>query len=148
MTLLFETVIVVQYQQHHHDAAKMQLRRQQPQQPQPLQPAHHKQLYGRERLFNVIKCLSISCPWTKSITPPTMLTFLESELKELRHELDILSKAKKEAAANNDDQVISSNNDGGDNDNNSDSKVTLQTNKEALISEVGDIIFDVLDKCK
>ena len=64
----------------------MQLRRQ-----QPLQPDHHKQLYGRERLFNVIKCLSISCPWTKSITPPTMLTFLESEMKELRHEIDVLS---------------------------------------------------------
>ena len=118
----------------------MQFRRQQPQ--QPLQ-SDHKQLYGRERLFNVIKCLSISCPWTKSITPPTMLTFLESELKELRHELDILSKSKKEAAANNDDQTIS-NDDGGDNDNNSDSKVTLQNNKDALISEVGDIIFDVL----
>ena len=95
-------------------------------------------------LFTLLfKCLSISCPWTKSITPPTMLTFLESELKELRHELDILSKSKEEAAANNDDQIIS-NDDGGDNDNNNDSKDTFNNNKDALISEVGDIIFDVL----
>jgi len=70
----------------------------------------------------VIKCLSESCPWTKSITSEMMMGFLESELKELKDELVIMKSCKTNV------EKISNNVD----------------NKKEIVSEVGDIIFDVL----
>jgi len=29
--------------------------------------SRHSQLEGRERLFNVVQCLAVRCPWTKEI---------------------------------------------------------------------------------
>jgi len=70
----------------------------------------------------VIKCLSESCPWTKSITSEMMMGFLESELKELKVELVIMKSCKTNV------EKINNNVD----------------NKKEIVSEVGDIIFDVL----
>ena len=109
---------------------------------------HHKDLYGRQRLFNVIQCLHESCPWSKSVSSEVLLNFLESEIKELREELDIIKKKndkyhsgtttnvkEEEKEEKKSNHYISV---GGDDDD------TTANNKEALISEVGDIIFDVL----
>ena len=56
----------------------MQLRRQQQQ--QPLKPDHHhKQLYGRERLFNVIKCLRKLIFKQKNVELQKMSNYLNSK---------------------------------------------------------------------
>ena len=101
---------------------------------QPPQQLPHKDLYGRARLFNVIQYLHVSCPWSKSVTSETMLDFLESEIKELRDELTTMKKC-----ANEEEKKYSRD---GDDDNTA--TTSSSNNKAALVSEVGDIIFDVL----
>ena len=89
---------------------------------------NHLSLKGPQRLHNVVSCLSTSCPWTKSVTPHQMLGQLKSEMEELQEEMKLIEKSKRKIVTNNAEKV---------NDSNSMSKT-------ALISEMGDILFDAL----
>ena len=77
----------------------------------------HKDLRGRKRLHRVVSCLGDSCPWTESITSEDMLHYLESEIRELREEIVATKRCNERAKA---DQKV------------------------AMISELGDVLFDVL----
>ncbi len=86
---------------------------------------HHQGLRGMERLNNVVSCLEKSCPWTKSTKSSDMLNFLESEVHELREEIE---RAKtvgtdQDESANAEEQKFDS---------------------DAILSELGDIFFDAL----
>jgi hypothetical protein len=37
----------------------------------------HQDLQGKSRLYNLVKCLGESCPWTKQMKAKDMLLFLE-----------------------------------------------------------------------
>jgi len=82
----------------------------------------HKDLVGRDRLYNVVSCLGKSCPWTQSITSNQMLGYLESEVHELHEEISILKSSV----------VIG------------DPAAGSIVSKDAMVSELGDILFDVL----
>ena len=84
--------------------------------PSPSHSSHHD-LIGRERLFNLVECLNLDCPWTKSITAKDMIKWLQSEVVELQDEMDLLCNQND----NNESQA-----------------------KQALVSELGDILFDCL----
>ena len=70
---------------------------------------------SQERLNYVVQCLSQSCPWTKSITAKQMVSWLKSEVLELEEELNLCS-----------------------------SSTTMNHRKKELVSEMGDILFDVI----
>ena len=76
-------------------------------------------LRGESRLDAVVSELNKSCPWTLSLTPQKMTTFLKSECGELQRELN---------------RPHSSN----------DSSNELPPNLTSIKSEVGDILFDAL----
>ena len=79
---------------------------------------------NQERLNYIVECLSQSCPWTKSITAKQMISWLKSEVLELEEELNLWEKEK--------DQSSSS------------SKRIMSRRQNELVSEMGDILFDVL----
>ena len=84
----------------------------------------HAQLVGRDRLYNVVSCLAEECPWTKTMQSHDMLNFLSSEVKELQEEIEGFAADQKENAI-------------GD-------LLPTDERKNAIISELGDLLFDVL----
>mmetsp|Transcript_30808 Transcript_30808/g.35566 ORF Transcript_30808/g.35566 Transcript_30808/m.35566 type:complete len:229 (+) Transcript_30808:121-807(+) len=87
----------------------------------------HKELRGKERLYNVVSCLSKNCPWTISQTSNKMIEYLESEVKELKNEL-LPVESVKEASMKEEKNAI----------------LSVKGNSRAIVSELGDVIFDVL----
>ena len=111
-----------------------------------LSKYRHLLLNGRERLCNIVYCLSMSCPWTASITSKEMLQWLRSELNELEKEINDIDsmKAILEEYYDNDNEK---NEKGGNiinDDVYQDKLLKLQQLKIALTSEMGDILFDAL----
>ena len=86
------------------------------------QKPNHASLQGPERLLNVVSCLAASCPWTISVTPQQMLGALKSEIEELQKEMIKIDVVQKPGNALD----------------------SFCDKKTALISEMGDVLFDVL----
>lgn len=84
----------------------------------------HAQLVGRDRLYNVVSCLAEECPWTKTMQSHDMLNFLSSEVKELQEEIEGFAADQKENAIRD--------------------LLPTDERKNAIISELGDLLFDVL----
>lgn len=84
----------------------------------------HTQLSGRDRLCNVVACLAEECPWTKTMQSHDMLNFLGSEVKELQEEIEGLAAEQKDNAIED--------------------LLPTDDRKTAIISELGDLLFDVL----
>lgn len=89
-----------------------------------MSASSHTQLVGRDRLYNVVSCLAEECPWTKTMQSHDMLNFLSSEVKELQEEIDGLGADREE--------------------NSTEDLLSTDERKSAIISELGDLIFDVL----
>ena len=108
-----------------------------------LSKYRHLLLNGRERLCNIVHCLSMSCPWTASISSKEMLQWLRSELNELEKEINDIDSMKAILEEFYDD----GNRKGGNiinDDVYQDKLLKLQQLKIALTSEMGDILFDAL----
>ena len=84
----------------------------------------HTQLVVRDRLCNVVSCLAEECPWTKTMQSHDMLNFLSSEVKELQEEIEGLAAEQKDNAIED--------------------LLPTDDRKTAIISELGDLLFDVL----
>ena len=89
-----------------------------------MSASSHTQLVGRDRLYNVVSCLAEECPWTKTMQSHDMLNFLSSEVKELQEEIDGLGADREE--------------------NSTEDLLPTDERKSAIISELGDLLFDVL----
>ena len=81
---------------------------------------YHNSLTGRERLYNVVQCLSKSCPWTMTVNANQMISWLQSELQELQTELEKKGRSS----------LMPSN--------------KLVESRDALVSELGDVLFNSL----
>ena len=78
-------------------------------------PFEHSSLNGRDRLISVVEELALSCPWSASISPLSMVKWLQSECEEVMEAIEDAS------SPNASQEAI-----------------------EALTSEMGDVLFDAL----
>jgi NTP pyrophosphatase (non-canonical NTP hydrolase) len=99
-----------------------------------------------DELYHVVETLGLECPWTKSLSCASMIQWLRSELVELEEEmarLDVITPATQALGnkANGNANVATS-------PPHDDSQKLLknqdQHNKEMLVSELGDVLFDTL----
>ena len=104
----------------------------------------HTKLVGRERLLAVVSKLGQSCPWTASVNGPMMIEWLQAELIELSQELSYYyyDEEEEEDYSSSSTMVTTSQK----------KKKKKQQRQcfgplqsdDPLISELGDVIFDVL----